>query len=177
MPLQFFVVPVHDDGTAAHDPNGFLASHKVLAVERQFVAEGGDSFWAICVDFWQSAGGPSRPGGGGSRGAGNQSRIDYKERLPPSEFRVFLKLREWGKQTAQAEAVPVYAIFTNEQLAQVVSSKVTCKADLAKIEGIGEARVEKYAEALLAALEAITGQTSLSKGDDETAGKPVEPFG
>lgn len=177
MPLQFFVVPVHDDGTAAADLNGFLASHKVLAVERQFVPVGGDSFWAICVDFWQTGGGSSRAGGGGSRVAGNQSRIDYKERLPPADFRVFLKLREWRKQTAQAEAVPVYAIFTNEQLAQVVSSKATCKADLAKIEGIGEARVAKYADALFAALEAITAHAPLSKGEDETAGKPVEPFG
>ena len=116
MPFQFFVVPVHDSGSATQELNSFLVSHKVLAVERQFVAAGPDSFWAICVDHWQVAGGAARPDGA-RRNVSTATRIDYKDRLSPADFKLFLKLREWRKQTAQAEAVPVYAIFTNEQLA------------------------------------------------------------
>ena len=176
MPFQYFVVPVHDSGSATQELNSFLVSHKVLAVERQFVAAGPDSFWAICVDHWQVAGGAARPDGA-RRNVSTATRIDYKDRLSPADFKLFLKLREWRKQTAQAEAVPVYAIFTNEQLAQVVSSKAHSKADLATIDGIGEARVAKYAEALLVTLASLVGQTSDGKGDDETTGRPVEPIG
>jgi hypothetical protein len=31
--------------------NGFLASHRVLSVDRRFVPEGERSFWSFCVDF------------------------------------------------------------------------------------------------------------------------------
>ena len=73
-----------------------------------------------------------------------KNKIDYKDVLKPEEFAVFAKLRDLRKQIAQAEAVPVYTIFTNEQLADMVRAKVTTRAGLGKIDGIGEARVEKY---------------------------------
>jgi hypothetical protein len=43
--------------------------------------------------------------------------------------------------------VPVYTIFTNEQLAQMVQSRATTKAALEKIAGVGDARIEKYTPA------------------------------
>ena len=40
-------------------------------------------------------------------------------------------------------------VLSNEQLAQRVRKKVSTKAGLKEIEGVGDARVEKYGEALL----------------------------
>jgi len=53
------------------------------------------------------------------------------------------------KQIAQEEAVPVYVVFTNEQLAQMVRSRVTTKEAMEQIEGVGDARIEKYGPMLL----------------------------
>jgi superfamily II DNA helicase RecQ len=53
---------------------------------------------------------------------------------------------------AEKEGVPVYTVLTNEQLAQMVQKKVSSKAGLKEIEGVGEARVEKYGEAVLRVL-------------------------
>jgi superfamily II DNA helicase RecQ len=50
---------------------------------------------------------------------------------------------------AEKEGVPVYVVFTNEQLAEMVKKKVSSKAALKEIEGVGEARVEKYGDAVL----------------------------
>ena len=47
---------------------------------------------------------------------------------------------------AQIEAVPVYALFTNEQLAQIVQRRCRSRNDLAGIEGIGENKIEKYGD-------------------------------
>ena len=47
---------------------------------------------------------------------------------------------------AKDEAVPVYMVFTNEQLAQMVRRRPS-KADLDKIAGVGEARIQKYGDA------------------------------
>ncbi len=61
------------------------------------------------------------------------------------------------KELAQAEAVPVYTIFTNEQLAQIVQKKARTKADLEQIAGVGDARIEKYGQRLLQFLSGLSG--------------------
>jgi superfamily II DNA helicase RecQ len=54
-----------------------------------------------------------------------------------------VKLRDLRKQLAQAEAAPVYTIFTNDQLAEMVRRRLTTLTDLQTIVGVGEARVAK----------------------------------
>ncbi len=70
----------------------------------------------------------------------------------PEEFEVFSRLRDWRKAVAEKEGVPVYVVLTNEQLAQMVQKKVNTKTGLKEIEGVGDPRVEKYGESLLALL-------------------------
>lgn len=89
-----------------------------------------------------------------------------REILPPQEFVLFAKLRELRKQMAQAESVPVYTIFTNEQLAEMARRRVRTKSDLEGIAGVGDARVSKYGQQFLAALQSAEVQ-------HEASGKPV----
>jgi hypothetical protein len=44
-------------------------------------------------------------------GSGKKTETDYKEVLPQDDFALCVRLREWKKQTAAAEAVPVYTII------------------------------------------------------------------
>src|SRR5437870_1589459 len=127
MALRFFTIPVRQASQAEAELNGFLSSQRVLAVDRQFVNVGENSFWALCVDYLPSSSGVS------GEASGKKGRIDYREELSPQAFAVFARLRDLRKQIAQAEAVPVYTIFTNDQLAQMVRRRATTKADL---EGI-----------------------------------------
>jgi len=57
------------------------------------------------------------------------------------------------KKIAEEEGVPVYAIFTNAQLAEIVKREMKDLSELATIEGIGKTRIEKYGERLFRALE------------------------
>jgi superfamily II DNA helicase RecQ len=132
--------------------NAFLARHRVVTMERRFVDNGPDSFWALCVDFLNAD-----PRTGSVPGAPGRSerKVDYREVLSPEQFAVFAKLRDVRKGLADREAVPVYAVFTNEQLAAMVKGGVDSRAKLREIEGVGDAKVEKYAEAFLAVLGAV----------------------
>jgi len=76
--------------------------------------------------------------------------VDYKEILDPVEFALFVKLRELRKECAKKEEIPAYAIFTNEQLAQMAKARPATVTELAKVEGVGESRIEKYGKAFLA---------------------------
>ena len=82
-------------------------------------------------------------------------------------MRAFVQLRDLRKSIAQAEAVPVYTVFTNEQLAAMVRARVTTRAGLGKIDGVGEARIEKYGPRVLPVLVAAWGAAG------EAGGKPV----
>ncbi|MDA1055624.1 MAG: HRDC domain-containing protein [Planctomycetota bacterium] len=160
MGLRFFAVPVRDSNACEQELNGFLAGHKVVSIERHLIDQGVNSFWAICIDYLSHAPGETAVNPNLSR-----SRVDYKTILPPEEFTVFSRLREWRKEMAQTEAVPVYALFTNEQLAQMVQRRCRSRSDLSQIEGIGENKIDKYAERLLPLLQTLEARTDASSGE------------
>jgi len=162
MAFKFSIIPVRDDGSAEAELNAFLRSPRVLAVERRWVDRGRDSFWSVCVDYLD---GPHEiPVERTKRGK------DYKELLNPDDFTVSAKLSELRKEIGQSEAVPVYTIFTNEHLAQMVQNQVRTKSDLQKITGIGEARVEKYGPQFLQLLNSEPQKDE--QAADEANGEP-----
>ena len=78
------------------------------------VEQGSGSFWTFCVDYLEPTSGVTADG----RQAGQRGKVDYKEVLSPEDFVIFAGLREVRKEMAQKDGVPVYTIFTNDQLAQ-----------------------------------------------------------
>jgi len=138
MQLHFFTIPIHDGTAAAAELNRFLATHKVADIERQFTQDGRNSAWSVCVAIDQGAGDqPANPGATGRR-----PRVDYKEVLNDEDFRVYSLLRALRKEIADAEGLPVYGVFNNEQLAAMVQGRVTTTTALAAIDRVGAARVE-----------------------------------
>jgi superfamily II DNA helicase RecQ len=144
MQLRFFTIPVHAAEEAADDLNGFLTEQRILGVERQLVADGANSVWTMCVTFEQSG---TRPA------SAKRGKVDFKDILSPPEFAVFARLRALRKSMADAEGVPAYALFTNDQLAEIVRRRVSTAAALREISGVGQARVEKYGKAFLEVLK------------------------
>ncbi len=69
------------------------------------------------------------------------------------------------KELAQTEAVPVYALFTNEQLAHMVQRRCQSKRELVQIEGIGDSKIDKYAERILPLLLTLEARPDASSGE------------
>ena len=136
-----------DEGMA--ELNRFLAGHRILAVDRQFVQDASNSAWAICVSFDSGEATLAARGASMAR----RGKVDFKDILSDPEFAVFARLRALRKEKADAEGIPAYALFTNEQLAEMVQKRAVSATSLREIPGIGEARVEKYGEAFLAILK------------------------
>lgn len=158
MALKFFQVPARGCETTEDELNQFLRSHKVLRTDRRWVEQGDDSFWAICVDYMETSKTKSSEK---QAGQSERQRVDYREVLSPDEFDRFSALRDWRKKRAAEDGVPVYTVFTNEHLAQIVQAKVQTKADLERIEGLGQNRIEKSGERLIQFLNggAATNET------------------
>ena len=95
MPFRVFALPATGDESAEAVLNGFLRSHRVLAVRRRFVDVGRDSFWSVCVDYLEStAGFPSGPVSGrthvdGTRASALSQSFRFSGRFRPDRRSVF----------------------------------------------------------------------------------------
>lgn len=156
MSLKFFIIPINNIQEAEGELNAFLRAHRVLKMDRNWVDQGESSFWAICVDYLENS---HHQATSGTR-EGIRGKIDYRQVLSPEEFARFAQLRDLRKAIAQTDAVPVYTIFTNEQLAKMIQTGSRTKADLEQIAGVGDARVVKYADRFLSLLNQQEGATT-----------------
>lgn len=107
MRLRFFKIPSH--GCSEEEAlNILLASERILLVDRQPIANGAGSAWAICVSLLDGDGPlPLHKG-----------KLDYREVPSEADSAAFAQLR--AQTIAASEGVPAYALFTNEQLAEMV---------------------------------------------------------
>lgn len=136
-----------DDPTGIEAMNRFLRGHRVMTLDKAFH----EGAWSVLVTY--------QPGQVESERSRRAPKIDYREVLDEVTFARFSRLRDVRKDAAQSEKLPAYAVFTNEQLAAMAKARCATRADLAKIDGVGESRIEKYGTAVL---EALKGDEKLS---------------
>jgi len=152
MQLRFFAIPVGDGTHAEAELNAFLRSQRVLSVEKHFVTTTTSAYWAVAVEFLgENARRPASPGG---------PRVDYKDVLSAEDFAVYRRLRDLRKQIADTDGVPAFAVFTNAQLAAMVTERALTASALGKIDGIGEAKLGKYGARMLTVLKEAFGEES-----------------
>jgi superfamily II DNA helicase RecQ len=119
--------------------NQFLRTHRVVAVEKQWIERGENSYWLFAVEYLDA---PAKPANE-SRPAGDGAAVDWRKALTDEQFEVFSRLRTLRKEISLAESTPVYMVFTNEQLAAMVRQRVTSKEALKQVDRVGQARIDK----------------------------------
>lgn len=162
MLLHFFMIPVGSAKESEADLNQFISQNRIVNIEKHFVADGSNSFWSVCVTT-----APSQTALRTHNSSIRRSTVDYKQILSPEDFAVFAELRKLRKQIAEAEGIPAYAVFTNEQLAGIVKNKVRSNTGLAAIEGVGQVRVDKHAQRFLSCLIQYQSDNVLKKDGDQ----------
>lgn len=156
MKYKFFSVPVFGSEETEAELNKFLSSHRVVSVEKSFMQDGLRGFWCFCIHYIES----NSPGPNTLQNSGGRNKVDYKEVLNEQNFQKYARLREFRNDRAKDEGRPPYAIFTNEQLATMVTQRVVSKEGLGRIPGIGQARLEKYGPGFLNLLQQLHGGTA-----------------
>jgi len=152
MKHRFFTIPALHPAQGQDELNRFCAACRVVSLDKQFVADGGASYWSVCVGYQDT---------GGEAPGQRKPRVDYKEVLSEGDFVLFDRLRRLRKELAEGEGVPAYALFTNEQLAEMTRRRVDSLSALGEIDGVGAARIEKYGASFLATLrDAVRGESN-----------------
>jgi ATP-dependent DNA helicase RecQ len=75
---------------------------------------------------------------------------DQSGELAPQAVALFERLRAWRAQAARQQAVPAYVIFHDATLRQIAAREPASAEELATISGVGEAKLARYAEEILA---------------------------
>lgn len=147
--------------------NRFLRSVKVLNIKKEFVTIDGSPFWSMLIEYLYAY---EKANGSGSkeRKSTSKIRVDYKELLSQEDFVLFSKLREWRKETANQEGIPLYTICTNEQLAKIAENRLVTRSALQKLEGFGEARLKKYGDAVLSIVNAAAAEPESDQKESDT---------
>jgi len=136
MQIQVFTIPILNESTMLDEMNKFLRSKKVIDVDKQLVSSNGQAYWTFCVRYLEGAVQEDKDK--------NKPGVDYKEVLDEKTFGIFSQLRVIRKQVAEKNAVPVYSIFTNEELASIAKLEQISLDNMLKINGIGAKKLEKY---------------------------------
>jgi superfamily II DNA helicase RecQ len=135
--IKLFTIPIGDSGNALNEMNSFLLGNKILEVQNQLISNENGAYWCFCVKYIESIF-FSHPD--------SKTKVDYRTVLDEATFLKFSKLREIRKQVAANEAIPAFAIFTDEELAGLAKLPEITPLTMLSIKGIGEKKVEKYAK-------------------------------
>jgi len=152
MPFRTLFLPGLRPSEADAELNDFLAKHRIISIDKRWVQSDEHIGWCFCVEY-----GPPRQHAESPRREVPSNRPDMRTRLSPEDFRIYCRLKEWRLALSTKQLVAPYLVFTNEQLAQAIEMRATSRADLAKIAGVGDSRIENYGDQLLGELADARG--------------------
>jgi superfamily II DNA helicase RecQ len=120
-----------------------------VQVDKRLTRSARGSAWTFMIEYIpRSKSAPPEPG--------QKPGIDYRDVLSEPDFALFLKLKEVRAKLAETAGIPVYAVFTNEQLSRIAQEKPVSLAKLREIKGIGEAKTASYGPQVLECLPTQT---------------------
>ena len=165
MQIQIFNVPLTDSGGRLLEMNRFLSGNKVLEVEQRFFQNEKGGCWSFCVRYLPTVNGFQ---------TASKEKVDYKLVLSEADFALFSRLREIRKQIAIADAVPAYAVFTDDELAGIAKLPINniesghALSLLMTVKGIGEKKVEKYGKQMMDMINIETGHAPSTSSTSNT---------
>ena len=153
MQQKFFVIDALNPNEGNEKLNAFLSQHTGCRVEREFVSDGANSFWSVCVSYAFDKNQRVKTGAK-TRG---KPTVDYRDELSPEHFTIYARLRTLRNRLAEEQGAPPFTVFTNDQLAAMAQLEVYSLENLSTIVGIGEKRLAMYGEIFLAELKQDRG--------------------
>jgi ATP-dependent DNA helicase RecQ (EC 3.6.1.-) len=88
---------------------------------------------------------PAKPKAARTKG----TRSEASTLLPESDHPLFQALREKRTELARAQNVPPYVIFHDKTLIELAAARPASRSQMAKIPGVGEAKLDRYGAAFL----------------------------
>lgn len=137
MPIRIITVPFNPQTECFEDEDlrRFLTNKSVKSVRPEFFQVNGRAYWSVFLEYEVVL--------SEEDGKAGEDGLDEPQRL------LLTRLREWRKERAEKEGIPVFIIATNKELLAVVKQTPGTKEALRQIHGFGRKKIDKYGEPLL----------------------------
>ena len=131
MPFEIITLPfMHErQGFSAGLLNDFCLNKKIISYHTEFFNHQNRPYWTVFLEYEPIL----------------EQKTDPTADLTGPEQLLYQRLREWRKEKAEAQGLPVYIICTNQQLADIVKNKPQTHEALKMIKGFGKKKMEKLA--------------------------------
>jgi DNA helicase-2/ATP-dependent DNA helicase PcrA len=138
-------------GQARRKPSRFLAGMRPESVtDRPVVQTGAKAGRRAKASICKLCRRPLASARERNRGYCSECPLPYDESL-------FESLKQWRKQRAEAESVPAFVVFSDATLEALAEVRPADRQGLLRINGIGAAKLERYADDVLAVLSGAAG--------------------
>lgn len=98
---------------------------------------------------------------GGGLATAKERTIGRCTACPPTmDEQLFEELRGWRLETARELDVPAYVVFTDATLTAIAEREPAERSDLARIAGVGPAKLERFGEAVLEIVKNFSAATN-----------------
>lgn len=152
MKIKHFKIRLNEE-SVKHDENklnNFLTTVNVIKIANHVLTSEQGNYWSIIVFYDDVL--PIEP-----------DDISRSEKHPafnpstlnPEELNRYEALRIWRADTAAKNNFPNYIVASNAQLGEIAKLNPSEKEALNKIKGLGERKVNKYGDEIIAVLNAI----------------------
>lgn len=130
----------------------FLADKEVDAISDHFFERDGQPYLALVIRYRLATVGQSVQAAPKTTTAKPARARDesWRELLDKADWPLFNRIREWRGERSRAEGIPPYVVCNNRELASLVKRRPTTLAQIAELDGFGDAKLKKYGKDLLA---------------------------
>lgn len=171
MQIKLFTISVSDSGSIQQELNSFLSNHRILEVEQKFCENERGGVWSFCVRYLGENERTKFPSS--QQTFIKKEKPDYKQILNEQEYKSFLLLKSVRKEISAQDGVMPYNVFTDAELIEIIRLEEKNEKSIAKINGIGEKRAEKYWKRIVEKSKEIDAKTKEEEAkQNETNGKP-----
>jgi superfamily II DNA helicase RecQ len=140
MQVKIFTVSAEHPEAGLKELNAFLRGNRILTVSESFHT--GAGYWSYSVRYLQR--------GKAADESAEPEKKDYKKILDEETFAWYSELRRRRKELSDELSLPAYVIFNNAELAEIARlGREVTPEDLAKIDGVGKAKIKKYGTVIL----------------------------
>jgi len=148
MNLKLFNTRLSPESSSADQDtiNSFMNSVTVKKTSTQFVP-GNPDFWSILV-FYEN-------GNGESRKESEKQPVITEADLSETERSIYAALRLWRKDRAREINLPEFMICHNATLMLLAREKPQDLHSLSRIKGMGDQKITKYGDDIVAILNAF----------------------
>ena len=127
--------------------DSFLADKDICHLKDHFFTHNGEPFLTLIIQY--NVVGKQTKFHYSSDQEAKSTRVDPKELLSDEQWPLFETLRQWRRERGKQEGIPLYLVFKNQELIELIQKRPASMAQLQTIPGIGKAKAAKYGEEIL----------------------------